>query len=242
VIRRLRIAWPDPRPFRRLGGRPVRILAVSDEPERTLDDDRSRAALGDLDLVVGCGDLEPSYLRFVADPVAAPFVYVRGNHDRGEGWDRGSPQLPEPLVQTDFAEGAFRVLGLSWPGGHGGRAIRDERAAWTQALRAALRGRGRAGGLIVASHVPPLALGDDPADPYHTGFSGYRWLLRRLRPPLWLHGHTPTPPGRAPVVREGGTTLINVTGAVLLELHPAGGGIGDADEHDRSNEGIVARR
>ena len=58
------------------------------------------------------------------------------------------------------------------------------------------------------------------SDPYHVGFAAYRWLLERLRPPLWLHGHT-TP---ATVTdwrdRLGDSMVINVTGSVVVELVP----------------------
>jgi hypothetical protein len=55
---------------------------------------------------------------------------------------------------------------------------------------------------------------------YHRGFPAYRWLLRRLRPVLWLHGHTTTASVQTLETHAGPTTLINVTGAVLIELLP----------------------
>jgi hypothetical protein len=45
-------------------------------------------------------------------------------------------------------------------------------------------------------------------------------LLERLRPPLWLHGHTTTASVPSLVVQAGPTTVVNVTGAVLVELTP----------------------
>ena len=49
---------------------------------------------------------------------------------------------------------------------------------------------------------------------------GYRWLLERLKPVLWLHGHTPLATTRDWQVQVGRTTIVNVTGAVLIELTP----------------------
>ena len=53
-----------------------------------------------------------------------------------------------------------------------------------------------------------------------SGTAAYRWLLERLRPPLWLHGHTTrasVPDWRAAL----GTSIVaNVTGSVLVELVP----------------------
>ncbi|HEY6057971.1 MAG TPA: hypothetical protein VIV06_08060, partial [Candidatus Limnocylindrales bacterium] len=87
MTRRLRLAWPDERPFERLGRSTIRILALSDEADPTLEDARNRAGLGPIDLVVGCGDLKPDRLAFAADSLHAPLAFVRGNHDAGEGWE-----------------------------------------------------------------------------------------------------------------------------------------------------------
>jgi hypothetical protein len=74
--------------------------------------------------------------------------------------------------------------------------------------------------MIVLSHVPPLGAGDAPTDPYHRGFKGYRWLLDRLEPTLWLHGHTPLAATAEWKVQVGLTVVVNVTGAVLIDLMP----------------------
>jgi len=222
VTRRVTITWPDAEPFRERAGQPIRVLAVSDDPDPTLDHERNREALGRVDLIVGCGDLERDHLGFLGDAFRAPVHYVRGNHDRGPNWEQAKPLTPEPM-----ADGLLRpavgvnLLGLSWPGQATGRAARDDLAAWTQALgatsRAVVR---RTGPLMVVSHVPPLGAGDDPQDPYHAGFAAYRWLLRRLRPPLWLHGHTTVATVTSTRVDHEGTSLINVTGSVLVTLEP----------------------
>jgi Icc-related predicted phosphoesterase len=71
----------------------------------------------------------------------------------------------------------------------------------------------------VVSHAAPEGVGDGP-DAYHRGFAAYRWLLDRLGPPVWLHGHTTMASIAEPEIRHGQTIVINVTGAVLLELEP----------------------
>src|SRR2546428_9643106 len=97
MTRRLTVEWPDPRPFERRESRPLRILAASDESDPTLDDPRNREAVGPIDLVVGCGDLSPDSLCFLADAFRAPMVYVRGNHDRDGPWPEPQ-QLPVPAA------------------------------------------------------------------------------------------------------------------------------------------------
>jgi hypothetical protein len=223
MTRRVSLVWPNPRPFRGRDGKPIRILAASDEDDPALDHAANRDALGRVDLVVGCGDLSPEYLAFIGDAFRAPLVYVRGNHDQGGPW----PALEQlPLASAGIDERTLpgvSLLGLSWPGGQIGIARRDERAAWGQVLGgvgARLVWPGSTAWLVF-SHVPPRGVGDTPDDPYHVGFAAYRTALDRLRPRLWLHGHTTRASSPAPLVNHGPTTLVNVTGSVLVELRPA---------------------
>lgn len=220
MIRRLTLVLPGE--TTRVGppaGPIARLLAVADERDPALDHEVNRQQLGQVDAVLGCGDLEPDYLAFLADAFAAPLMVVRGNHDRGGAWEAGRHRIAVPLDARLDAVSGIDVLGLSWPGQPWGRAARSELAAWRQALRAWLRARlRRRSPQVVISHVPPLGHGDAIDDPYHTGFRAYRWLLRRLRPALWLHGHThpASTPGWQSTM--GTTRLANVTGAVLVEL------------------------
>lgn len=222
MIRRLVIDWPGA--DRSRGARPIRFLAASDQVEPAFDFERNRAELEPIDAVFGCGDLGPDYLAFLADAFGAPLLFVRGNHDRGGAWQAGRAKLPAPL-NADVARAAgITVGGLSWPREIHGRATRDDFAAWEQALAFRLRAFLRRSPRIVLSHVPPLGLGDTPEDHYHRGFGAYHWLCGRLKPILWLHGHTSMAASKSWHVRWGGTTLVNVTGAVLLELRPVGQG------------------
>jgi len=231
VIRRLSLQWPDPSPFRDDPARAIRILAVSDEPDAALDRAENREDLGAVDLVVGCGDLEPDYLAFVADAFHAPLLYVRGNHDRGANWEHGSKALPLPVAagRPQIAAG-LRIVGFSWPSPDPLTAHRDELGAWTQALKVFLRASAHRGPLLVLSHVPPTGCGDMPGDAYHAGFSGYRWLAAHVHAPLWLHGHTPLGVGVPWRMDTKRTTYANVTGGVLVELTPPGSSAASAGQ------------
>jgi hypothetical protein len=220
VIRRLSLAWPEDKTSAAADGkgRPLRLLAASDEVVRSLDFERNRDDIGQIDAVLGCGDLEPDYLTFLADAFRVPLLYVRGNHDRGTNWAARSKLLPTALYASTEQVAGLPVAGLSWPGSDRGRAIRDDVAAWQQAAGLYLRTSLGTRPLIVISHVPPRGLGDTPEDPYHRGFTAYNWLCRRLNPRLWLHGHTARAAAPDWRVTWGSTTLVNVTGAVLVEL------------------------
>lgn len=236
MTRRLRIPWPDPRPFESRGGSPIRLLAVSDDIDPALEHAVNREALGMLDAVVGAGDLEPAYLSFLGDAFGVPVMYVRGNHDRGGQWAATTADhAPRPLASgKPIRLSGLTVVPFEWPGLEHERAVRDEWRAWIDVTRAEAsligdRLRGRGAPLLVLSHAPPRGVGDAAADPYHVGYAAYRWLLDRHRPPLWLHGHTTL----ASVVdwREdiGESTVANVTGSILVELVPpaAAGGNGE---------------
>jgi Icc-related predicted phosphoesterase len=226
VIGRLTIAWPDERAFADRDGRPIRFLVASDEPEPALEHSANREALGHLDGVLGCGDLEPDWLEFLADAFNTPLVYVRGNHDHGGQWhDRPLP-VPAWLEAGRIERLAgIAIVGLEWPGVDQPDNQRRPWLAWRQTLRITRRlitARLWRTPLIVISHVPPAGVGDAP-DGYHVGFPAYRWLLDRLAPPVWLHGHTTTASVTRLVEQSGPTVVANATGALLIELTaPAG--------------------
>lgn len=222
---RLTVTWPDPAPFAARGGRPIRILAVSDEPDPTLDSQATREGLGHIDLIIGAGDLQPEYLSFVTDAFHAPLRYVRGNHDVGAAWQHTERALlPEPMPDaTPVTEAGLTLIGFSGSPvySHRGHEVSATRM-WANVVVAWLRAR-RRGPVLVVTHTPPRDVNDDD-DLTHRGFTAFRWLTERLRPPLWLHGHTA-------LVRRGlddrtahhaGTLFYNCTGATLVELVPDG--------------------
>lgn len=220
---RLRVRWPDREAFARRDGRPIRILAISDEPDPSLDSDVTRERLGKIDLIVGAGDLQPEYLSFVTDAFHAPLRYVRGNHDVGAAWAHTERELlPHAMPDATLVEDAgLRIIGFSGSPRYNARELQiSELAMWTKVVVAWLRSL-RARPLLVVTHAPPRDVNDDQ-DRAHRGFLAYRWLAQRLAPPLWLHGHTA-------LVRRGiddrsathGETLFyNCTGATLVELMP----------------------
>ena len=88
MTRHLSLEWPDAAPFRDRGGMPIRILAVSDQFEHALEDDRSRRAVGPIDLIIGCGDLDCDDLSFLPDggPVVIATDWIRTYPDLVAPW------------------------------------------------------------------------------------------------------------------------------------------------------------
>jgi uncharacterized protein len=223
VTDRLRLTWPDPAPFVGRGGRPIRILAISDEPDRSLDSAGTRAGLGKVDLIIGAGDLQPEYLSFITDAFCAPLRYVRGNHDVGSAWAHTEPALlPEPMPDaTVVDEAGLHLIGFSGSPTYSGRGLEiSGHGMWAKALMAWLRAA-RARPVLVVSHAPPRDM-NDADDPAHRGFTAFRWLTSWLEPPLWLHGHTALVRRGLDQrsVRHNGTLFYNCTGATLIELVP----------------------
>jgi uncharacterized protein len=228
MIRRLVVPWPDPRPFVARDGRPIRFLAASDIEEPSLEHAANRESLGSIDGILGCGDLDPEWLSFLADAFNAPLIYVRGNHDRGGDWEERPLRVPAWLEagRVDRVAG-IPIVGLGWPGVLEAGNRRRPWLAWRQALTIAARAlrrrlARRSEPLVVISHVPPAGVGDAP-DLYHRGFGAYRWLLGVLRPPVWIHGHTTTASVTSLLEQSGSTAVANATGAMLIELQPPGG-------------------
>jgi uncharacterized protein len=60
----------------------MRILALSDVEEATLYEETMRAKIGNIDLIVSCGDLSIDYLSYISTVYGAPLFFVRGNHDQ----------------------------------------------------------------------------------------------------------------------------------------------------------------
>ena len=231
MIRRLRLTWPDARPFSTREGRPIRWLVVSDDVDPALAYEVNRDALGPIDAILGAGDLEPDYLGFLADAFQVPLVYVRGNHDHGGRWASSVATFaprPLPTGRTHKVQGV-PVVALEWPGLRHGDRRRHDWSAWVDVGKVVTGGLGRSlrrgGPAVVLSHAPPRGVGDRAADPYHVGFDAYRWLLDREHPPLWLHGHVPPASVEGWRLDHDGTTVVNATGAVLLQLDPPGAAV-----------------
>ena len=170
----------------------LRILAVSDAIEHSLDSALLRERLGPLDLLVGCGDLPAAYLEGLVTRLNLPAIGVPGNHDP-DAFDVPGMVNIDGLLQ--------RAAGLAVLGLGGSRRYKaDGSHQYTESemsvrvaalvplllLRRVRYGRGVD---VVVTHSPPRGV-HDGVDLPHIGFAAFHRLLKAGRPRLLLHGHT----------------------------------------------------
>jgi len=192
------------------------MLAVSDEVEPQLLDERTVTGQGRVDLVIGCGDLPADYLDALATLYRAPLVFVRGNHD-------------PPGRQGDYPPGAeidgrvVREKGLLIAGLEGsirysnGPHQYSERQMLVKVVGLRIRLRGRHPDVLI-THGPPAGV-NEGRDPPHQGLRAVRLAVEWMHPRLLLHGHV-HPYGRD-IPREaqlGETRVINVVGHRVIDL------------------------
>jgi Icc-related predicted phosphoesterase len=194
----------------------LRLLAVSDEIEPQLVDERTVAAQGRIDLVIGCGDLPADYLDVLTTVYAAPLLFVRGNHDLP------GRQGDYPLA-AEIDGRVVREKGLLIAGLEGSIRYSDGAHQYTerQMLAKVLALRVRVGPRrldILVTHGPPAGV-NEGTDAPHRGLKAVRRAVEWMRPRFLLHGHV-HPYGRE-IPREaqlGETRVINVVGHRVIEI------------------------
>lgn len=180
----------------------LRVLAVSDEVDQRIYSSTIKERMGDVDIVLGCGDLPARYLEFLSDALMRPVYYVVGNHANELTRDRegGQTRYPEGCVDlggkvvTDPASGLI-LAGL--PGSiryseHEPVQYTEWQMRWMIMKMAPklLWNRFRHGRAldILVSHSPPRHIGDRD-DTAHRGFVAMRRFLKWFKPSYQVHGH-----------------------------------------------------
>jgi len=199
----------------------MKILAVSDQVVDSLYTTQVRDRFGDVDLILGCGDLPYYYLEFLVTVINRPLYYVHGNHDRSfehtsEGVRRVTPAGCDPLDERVVMFDGLLLAGLdgSIRYSHEGEYQftqaemnrKARRLAWRLMMNRLRYGRWLD---ILVAHSPPFGVGDGP-DAAHIGFRALNTLIHRFKPRYLLHGHQHVYLGRKPGTRVGSTQVLNV--------------------------------
>jgi hypothetical protein len=213
----------------------LRILAIADSVEPQLYNSQVASWLGQVDLLVSCGDLPPYYLDFLASNLNVPLVHVIGNHCYVPHDEHkrcapdaypGAYNLHRKVSTVEIAEGVSPLL---MAGLEGSPWYNDGPHQYTEA-HAALSLSSLVPGLllnkaqtgryldIMLTHAPPRGIHDNK-DRAHMGFPSLLPFLARFKPALLLHGHTHRYDPSLPVqTRYKQTEIINAYGHVVLEL------------------------
>lgn len=180
----------------------LKVLAVTDEVDPRIYSTTLRDRMGDVDLVISCGDLPASYLEFLTDVLHRDLYYVLGNHAEElvrEG-QRGEPRHPLGAIDLGFKVVTDKRTGVIFTGLPGSPRYSEiapvqytERQMAWGILRMVPRliwnklRHGRAMDVLV-THAPPRDVGDRE-DQAHRGFKVMRKLIEWARPRYHLHGH-----------------------------------------------------
>jgi uncharacterized protein len=208
----------------------MKLLAISDEVVDWIYSPSLLRRCADVDLVISCGDLPLHYLEYVTSSLNVPCFYVRGNHDLYEFGAGGSfKSEPEGWINLDMRR--HITHGLSIAGLEG--CIRykpfvpiqyTQQEQWLRTLGLSTlmlpsRLRNGRGVDIMVAHSPAYGVHDGP-DLAHTGFQAFNWLIERMRPRLFLHGHQHRnyAPMQAAETRINETLVLNIQPYRILEI------------------------
>jgi len=199
----------------------VKILALSDKVVRTVYSAQIKELYGDVDLIIGCGDLPYYYLEYVVTMLPVPVAYVYGNHDKEQILASGRViNAPSGCVSLEDRVAQFGDLLVAGLGG----SIQYQPGAIHQYTEAEMRRRilrlaprllwnrlrhGRYLDILV-THSPPYGI-HDGADRAHRGFKSFLTFMQLFKPAYLLHGHVHIYRRGVQVeTRYGQTTVINV--------------------------------
>ena len=213
----------------------MRVLAVSDKVEPVLYSPVVKERVGDVDLILSCGDLPHYYIEYLVSTVNRPCYYVYGNHGREIEYQGGDwRQKTEPMGAVNLHLRAAREDSLLLAGLEGSIRYNDapkfqytENEMMFNILRLVpqlARNRLRYGRWldVLVAHSPPRGIHDQP-DRAHQGFESFLTFMRWFKPRYLLHGHIHL--YRQDVVTETlyeQTKVINVYPFRILELEPGG--------------------
>ncbi len=210
----------------------MKILAISDQVVEQLYSPRVKNLFGDVELVLGCGDLPYYYIEYVVSMLNVPFFHVPGNHDLPAAEKEGSEtQSGAHLWKCGSIDGRVVVeQGLILAGLGGSVRYRPDGVnQYTQkemtcriaALFPRLlwnRVRYGRGVDILLTHAPPKGI-HDATDPAHVGFSAFNKFITRFQPRYLLHGHSHIWRRDTVVTtRVGRTVVLNVCPYRVVEI------------------------
>jgi uncharacterized protein len=178
----------------------MRILAISDKVVPILYSGGICDHVGDIDMIISCGDLPYYYIDYVVSMLNRPAYFVFGNHGKEVEYWSNNMMVSEPSGAANLHGSFAREQGLLLAGLEG--SIRYNSAPRFQYTDAQMWGiiakmvpgllynRMRYGRWldILVAHSPPFGIHDQP-DRAHTGFRSFLTFMQYFKPRYLLHGH-----------------------------------------------------
>ncbi|MGN0165826.1 MAG: metallophosphoesterase [Lachnospiraceae bacterium] len=196
----------------------MRILILSDTPDKKYWDYYQDGMLNEFDLILSCGDLPPAYLSFIVTFAKAPVLYVRGNHD--DCYNQTPPEGCICIENQIFNYKGLRILGL----GGSMRYKQGENQYTDKEMERRIRKLyfplKRCGGFdILLTHAPAKGLSDGEDLP-HQGFKAFVDLIDKYSPGYFIHGHIHLNYGRQykRTYKYKETVVINGFKSYILEI------------------------
>jgi Icc-related predicted phosphoesterase len=204
----------------------IKILAVSDVVVDLVHSPLIAQRFGDIDLVLGCGDLPHEYMEYIVSMLNRPLYFVHGNHVQDL---HGTGAGTEPEGCYNLHRRIVNHHGLLIAGLEGSMRYREGPHQFTQReMRWLVTGMaprlwcnkqryGRAVDILI-THAPPYGI-HDGRDLCHQGFDAYLTLMKRYKPRYLIHGHTHLYRQDAcRVTTYGETTVLNTYGYQVIEI------------------------
>jgi len=196
----------------------MKILLVADHEETSLWDYWRASKTEGVDLILSCGDLNPTYLEFLVTMVNRPLLYVRGNHD--DVYEEKEPLGCDCIEDKIYNFHGLRILGLGGSYRYGVRNnMYTEREMEKRISKLKWQLKINNGFDILVTHAPAYGYGDLEDLP-HRGFECFNDLIEKYKPLYMFHGHVHREYGafQRERVHESGTKIINAYGSWMVEI------------------------
>jgi uncharacterized protein len=223
----------------------MRILCVADESDPIVYSANISERYGNVDFVIGAGDLQLKYYEFIVSSLNKPLYFVFGNHHVTEmemfnnrnyfegtdffeydkrkfSWGVGADYLDGKVVRDKNSGLLLAGLGGSMRYNNGENQF-TEHQMLMRILKLVPRlwmNKLRYGRYldVLVTHAPPRGIGD-AEDMCHMGFSVFLWFMRKFKPRYLLHGHIHLIDLNTQRIRQyQETQVINVFGSYILEI------------------------
>lgn len=208
----------------------MKVLFVSDKVVEHLYNPSIATRYGEVDLVVGCGDLPYYYLEFLQSMLNCSLIYVHGNHDSEREYLSDGSSVTGPMGGVNLHCQTYQVDQLLLAGLEGsiryrlGRFQYNQREMWLNIflhlVPRLLINKMKFGRYldVLVAHSPPYGI-HNGQDHTHTGFKAFLWLMQVFKPRYLAHGHRHVyNPTETTETQFDETKVINIYPFKLLDI------------------------